>query len=126
MAKVSARRKRKPEAPRKPAARPKRKREARVEHGPANRADKLDQALEMTFPASDPIAVGKPTSTEVTSGRAAGRAAPRHPATTSAQNWVEICTRPWAIWTAWALILSPWHRVSERRISNDNDHHLNS
>ena len=28
------------------------------------REKKLDQAIEMTFPASDPIAVGRPTSTE--------------------------------------------------------------
>jgi hypothetical protein len=28
------------------------------------RERKLDQAIEMTFPASDPIAVGRPTSTE--------------------------------------------------------------
>jgi hypothetical protein len=29
-----------------------------------DRDRKLDQAIEMTFPASDPIAVGRPTSTE--------------------------------------------------------------
>ena len=28
------------------------------------REKKLDQAIEMTFPASDPIAVGRPTGTE--------------------------------------------------------------
>jgi hypothetical protein len=33
------------------------------------REKKLDQAIEMTFPASDPIAVGRPTSTEVQHGR---------------------------------------------------------
>ena len=33
------------------------------------REKKLDQAIEMTFPASDPIAVGRPTSTEVQQGR---------------------------------------------------------
>ena len=31
------------------------------------REKKLDQAIEMTFPASDPIAVGRPTSTEALS-----------------------------------------------------------
>jgi uncharacterized protein YbjT (DUF2867 family) len=31
---------------------------------PKEREKKLDQAIEMTFPASDPIAVGKPTGTE--------------------------------------------------------------
>jgi hypothetical protein len=34
------------------------------------REKKLDQAIEMTFPASDPIAVGRPTSTEAQEGRA--------------------------------------------------------
>lgn len=29
----------------------------------------LDQAIEMSFPASDPIAVGRPTSTEEQQGR---------------------------------------------------------
>ena len=33
------------------------------------REKKLDQAIEMTFPASDPIAVGRPTSTETQEGR---------------------------------------------------------
>jgi hypothetical protein len=33
------------------------------------REQKLDQAIEMTFPASDPIAVGRPTSTEAQRGR---------------------------------------------------------
>ena len=33
------------------------------------REKKLDQAIEMTFPASDPIAVGRPTSTEAQQGR---------------------------------------------------------
>jgi hypothetical protein len=33
------------------------------------REKKLDQAIEMTFPASDPIAVGRPTSTEAQEGR---------------------------------------------------------
>lgn len=33
------------------------------------REKKLDQAIEMSFPASDPIAVGRPTSTEVQQGR---------------------------------------------------------
>jgi hypothetical protein len=32
------------------------------------REKKLDQAIEMTFPASDPIAVGRPTSTEAQQG----------------------------------------------------------
>jgi hypothetical protein len=31
---------------------------------PKERERKLDQAIEMTFPASDPIAVGHPTGTE--------------------------------------------------------------
>jgi hypothetical protein len=41
----------------------------------------LDQAIEMSFPASDPIAVGRPTSTEVQQGRpvnAKARTAKRH------------------------------------------------
>jgi hypothetical protein len=33
------------------------------------REKKLDQAIEMTFPASDPIAVGPPTGTEAQEGR---------------------------------------------------------
>ena len=33
------------------------------------REKKLDQAIEMTFPASDPIAVGRPTGTEAQQGR---------------------------------------------------------
>ena len=33
------------------------------------REKKLDQAIEMTFPASDPIAVGRPTSTEAQQDR---------------------------------------------------------
>ena len=33
------------------------------------REKKLDQAIDMTFPASDPIAVGRPTSTEAQQGR---------------------------------------------------------
>jgi hypothetical protein len=33
------------------------------------REKKLDRAIEMSFPASDPIAVGRPTSTEVQQGR---------------------------------------------------------
>ena len=33
------------------------------------REKRLDQAIEMTFPASDPIAVGRPTSTEAQQGR---------------------------------------------------------
>ena len=33
------------------------------------REQKLDQAIEMTFPASDPIAVGRPTSTEAQQDR---------------------------------------------------------
>jgi hypothetical protein len=33
------------------------------------REKKLDQAIEMSIPASDPIAVGRPTSTEVQQGR---------------------------------------------------------
>jgi len=33
------------------------------------RENKLDRAIEMTFPASDPIAVGRPTSTEAQQGR---------------------------------------------------------
>jgi len=36
---------------------------------PKERERKLDQAIEMTFPASDPIAVGRPTSTEAQQGR---------------------------------------------------------
>jgi hypothetical protein len=35
------------------------------------REKKLDQAIEMTFPASDPIAVGRPTSTEAQQDRSA-------------------------------------------------------
>jgi hypothetical protein len=34
---------------------------------PKEREKKLDQAIEMTFPASDPIAVGDPTGTEAPS-----------------------------------------------------------
>ena len=34
-----------------------------------DRERKLDQAIEMSFPASDPIALGRPTSTEAQSGR---------------------------------------------------------
>ena len=33
------------------------------------REKKLDQAIETTFPASDPIAMGRPTSTEAQQGR---------------------------------------------------------
>jgi hypothetical protein len=121
MPKVSARRKRKPEAPRKSKASSKRTREARLDHKSRSRADKLDMALEMTFPASDPVAIGKPTSTEAmpnctTSPRMTG----------TAQHWIEIWTWPWAMWTAWTMALSPFHRASMRRISNDNDPHLNS
>ena len=36
----------------------------RKEDDRKEREKKLDQAIEMTFPASDPIAVGRPTSTE--------------------------------------------------------------
>ena len=36
------------------------------------REKKLDQAIEMTFPASDPIAMGRPTSTEAQQGRPFG------------------------------------------------------
>jgi hypothetical protein len=36
------------------------------------REKKLDQAIEMTFPASDPIAVGRPTSTEAQQDRSVG------------------------------------------------------
>jgi hypothetical protein len=32
------------------------------------REQKLDEAIEMTFPASDPIAVGRPTGTEAQQG----------------------------------------------------------
>ena len=38
---------------------------ARKESDRAECERKLDQALELTFPASDPIAVGRPTSTEL-------------------------------------------------------------
>jgi hypothetical protein len=36
----------------------------RKKGGRKEQEKKLDQAIEMTFPASDPIAVGRPTSTE--------------------------------------------------------------
>ena len=39
------------------------------------RDTKLDEALEMTYPASDPIAAGHPTGTEPT-GRSADHKAP--------------------------------------------------
>jgi len=39
------------------------------------RDKKLDEAIEMTFPASDPIAVGRPTGAEVVQGAKAARAA---------------------------------------------------
>ena len=36
---------------------------------PVPEHDSIDQAIDMTFPASDPIAVGRPTSTEAQQGR---------------------------------------------------------
>jgi hypothetical protein len=38
------------------------------------RDEKLDAAIEMTFPASDPIAVGRPTGAKVAQGAKAARA----------------------------------------------------
>ena len=37
------------------------------------RDKKLDEAIDMTFPASDPIAVGRPTGAEVAQGREGGQ-----------------------------------------------------
>jgi len=78
----------------------------------------------MTFPASDPIAVGVPTSTEP---RAAEVPGPTGPA---AQHWIEICVLPWAIWTAIGLAVLRWPllqaRDAARRISTGNDAHLDS
>lgn len=108
------------------AAHSRRTDDARHQEKAATSENNLDRALEMTFPASDPIAVGTPTSTEDLSDRA--------PASRSvglaAQHWVQLCVLPWTIWTAMALAMLGWPVMqaqgSPRPISERNEDHLKS
>ena len=109
--------------------------DARLQEKAPRRSDRLDQALKMTFPASDPIAVGVPTSTEPLQPLRDGTAPERKadvsgPIGSTAQHWVQICVLPWAMWTALGLMMTGWPlmqaRDAARRISDRNDTHLKS
>jgi hypothetical protein len=97
----------------------------------------LDRALELTFPASDPIAPGNVTSTEK-SGRPvdrqppvisredverASKVKPAKPAARDAQSpappltssidiatqhWMQMAVLPWAGWTAMSIMMLSW------------------
>lgn len=88
----------------KAAAHAKRRDEARVQDNALDRrSDRLDEALELTFPASDPIAVGNPTSTEPLFLPSADGQEAARPA--AAPHWIELCVLPWATWTALGLMM---------------------
>jgi len=114
-----------------------RKSKRRTAAQPLRVRDPLDRALEMTFPASDPVALGQPTSTEAP-GRPIDRQAPlisredverasrprkaqagaalreeaspplTSPVQAATQQVMQLAVLPWVGWTAVGLMLMSW------------------